>query len=87
MLFVQEISFPIAQDLGKNPGSASYLDLLKIFAYETYSYCLKQGVWYIFSYHFSYDDSDQPHGFPFSLPVDRTGPFLLSGQVASDQLL
>lgn len=32
------------QDLGKNPATAPYLDLLKIFAYETYSTCFKQGA-------------------------------------------
>lgn len=32
------------QDLGKNPSSAPYLDLLKIFAYETYSSCFNQGA-------------------------------------------
>ncbi len=34
----------LMQDLGKNPATAPYLDLLKIFAYETYSTCFKQGV-------------------------------------------
>ena len=32
------------QDLGKSPSTSPYLDLLKIFAYETYSTCFKQGV-------------------------------------------
>lgn len=31
------------QDLGKSPSTSPYLDLLKIFAYETYSTCFKQG--------------------------------------------
>ena len=40
--------FLLNQDLSKNPGTAPYLDLLKIFAYETYNTCFKQGVDYFF---------------------------------------